>query len=261
MKKSWKRAALVAALCVFFGGSSAALAQNEPLAGGYGQASVRDPEVVAAARFAAREQGRKEGGLFWIDAIQSAEVQVVAGLNYKLSMIVTGIDNRRARYVTAVVYKNLKREYSLTSWDVGSAAPPDMPSSGYIYSSAPIEQLMEALDKAYTDKALGRLDAKRPYVGRVRIIISHSLMADDDPHSIERRQFRTLAQAERWLSSRERGGLPNRQTRPLLECKRGSCDYDFDGGILHNQLYLQSVDYGIRRGRPYIKTIYLLDGD
>jgi hypothetical protein len=261
MKKNWKRAAIVAALCILFGGMTNALAQNAPIAGGYGQASVRDPEVVAAARFAVREQGRKEGGLFWIDAIRSAEVQVVAGLNYKLSMIVTGFDTRKPRYVTAVVYKNLKREYSLSSWEVGGEAPSDLPGSGYVYSSAPVEQLMEALDKAYTDKALGRLDARRPYAGRVRIVISHSLMDDDDPHSIERRQFRTLAQAERWLKSRERGGLPNRQTRPLLECKRGTCEYDFDGGILHNQLYLQSVDYGLRRGRPYIKTIYLLDGD
>lgn len=262
MKKSWKAAVITAALCIIFGGVTDAPGQNQPVAGGYAQASVRDPEVVAAARFAVREQGSKEGSIFWLDVIRSAEVQVVAGLNYKLNLIVVGIGkDNKPRYVTAVVYKNLKREYSLTTWEVGGEAPSDTPGSGYIYSNSSVEQLMEALDKAYTDKALGRLDAKRPYMGRVRVVIEHSLAGDDDPHQFERRQFRTLAQAERWLRSREREGFPRRQTMPLLECKGGTCEYDFNGGILHNQLYLQKVSYGFRRGRPYIKTIYLLDGD
>lgn len=246
----------------FFCGARGVMAQSKPVAGGYAQASVRAPEVVAAARFAVREQGSKEGSLFWLDLIKGAEVQVVAGLNYKLSLVVLGIDkNIKPRYVTVVVYKNLKGEYSLSSWEVGGDAPTDIAGSGYIYSSSPIEQLMEALDKAYTDKALGRLDARRPYLGRVRVVIENSLLGDDDPKQIERRQFRTLAQAERWLKSREQDGLPRRETRPLLECTGGSCEYDFNGGILHNHLYLQSVSFGYRRGRPYIKTIYLLDGN
>jgi hypothetical protein len=263
IRKSWRAVFIVAALGIVFGGVSKASAQNQPLAGGYGQASVRDPEVVAAARFAVRAQGLKEGAVIFIDLIRSAEVQVVSGLNYKLGLSVLGLGrDNKPQYVTAVVYKNLKREYSLSNWEVTGPAPDNVPGSGYIYSSAPIEQLMEALDKAYTDKALGRLDAGRPYLGRVRIVIVHSLAADDDPHGTEIRTFRTLAQAEKWLKSRELGeGLPFRETRPLEGCSKGSCGYDFNGGILHNHLYLQEVSYGFIKGRPYIKTIYLLDGD
>jgi hypothetical protein len=48
---------------------------------------------------------------------------------------------------------------------------------------------------------------------------------------------------------------------PLKRCRRGLCTYDFDGGILHNSLYLPMVAFGLRGGLPYVKTLYLLDGD
>ena len=125
-----------------------------------------------------------------------------------------------------------------------------------------IEQLMETLEDAYGGSALGSLDAKRPYWRRVKIVIEHSLAGDTDKDRFEIKEFRTLAQAEQWLKSREReDGTPFRQTRPLLKCRKGLCSYDFNGGILHNQLYLKKVAYAYRNGRPYIRTIYLLDGD
>ena len=125
-----------------------------------------------------------------------------------------------------------------------------------------IEQLVKALSEAYRAKALGRLDAERPYVERVRIVIEHSLAADTAKERFEIRDFKTLAQAERWLRGREgEDGTPFRNLKPLLRCRKNVCTYDFDGGILHNQLYLQKVRYGYSRGRPYLKTIFLLDGD
>ena len=121
-----------------------------------------------------------------------------------------------------------------------------------------IEPLLKSLEEAYTAKALGRLDARRPYFGSVKIVIEHSLAED----SFETRVFRTLAKGEQWLRSREEeDNTPFREARPLLRCRAGLCTYNLDGGISHNHLYLQKIAYGYRNGRPYIKTIYLLDGD
>jgi hypothetical protein len=124
-----------------------------------------------------------------------------------------------------------------------------------------IEQLVKSLEEAYAAKSLGKLDAGRPFSGRVKIVIEHSLADDDAPDRFEVKQFKTLAQAEQWLRSREIEELPVRETRPLLQCKKGVCSYNFDGGILHKHLYLRKISYGYRNGRPYLKTIFLLDGD
>jgi Aspartic acid proteinase inhibitor len=259
MKKSLRILIAVAALGTVLGYAPGAFSQRMPMAGGYSKTSTGSQEVVDAARFAIREH--EPGGFIFIDSIKSAEVQVVAGLNYRL--VIRVWDSGKLRDVKAVVYKNLKRKYSLTSWEeVGNAA--DSSSSWpSLYADSPIEQLMKAIDEAYMARALGRLDARRPYLGRVRIVISHSLAEEGSKDEFEIRTFRTLAQAERWLRSREIGDekLPRRETRPLYDCQKGTCEYDFNGGILHNTLYLQSVDYVIRGGRVYIKTINLMDGD
>jgi hypothetical protein len=124
-----------------------------------------------------------------------------------------------------------------------------------------VEQLAKALSRAYGAKALGRLDAGRPYVGKVKIIIEHSLADDDDKDRFARKSFKTLAQGEKWLRSREFEGTPSRGSRELLHCKKGVCHYDFGAGINHKVLFLQKFTFGYRNGLAYIKTIYLLDGD
>jgi hypothetical protein len=260
MKKSWRVVAIIAALSMVLSCATEALAQKVPVAGGYAKTSNTSTEVVSAARYAAREQGVKDRAIIFVDSIKRAEVQVVAGLNYRLSMRVIVYD--KPQEVIAVVYKNLDEEYSLSSWEV--IARPASGSIGLpsLYSDSAIEQLMKALDEAYSTGRMGRLDARRPYLGKVRVVIEHSIGGDGGADSFERRQFRTLAQAERWLESRQReDGTPFRETRPLEECSAGTCSWDFNGGILHNHLYLQKVSYGFVKGRPYIKTIYLLDGD
>lgn len=75
------------------------------------------------------------------------------------------------------------------------------------------------------------------------------------------RRFASLARAEAWLKSREHEDLPARSVKPFQKCAKGVCTFDFNGGILHNNLYLKKITYGVRNGCPYIKTIYLLDGD
>ncbi|HEY0319825.1 MAG TPA: hypothetical protein VGC66_02525 [Pyrinomonadaceae bacterium] len=253
-------AVVIAALSLGFSSVSVAFGQQVPIAGGYAKTSATSQEVVSAARFAAREQAVKDSAIIFVDSVKSAEVQVVAGLNYRLSMRV--VVYNKPEDVIAVVYKNLKREYSLSSWEVIGKPTSDSVGLPSLYADSPLEQLMKALDEAYNTRTMGRLDARRPYLGRVRVVIEHSLAGDGEKGQYETRTFRTLAQAERWLKSREReGGTPFRETRPLEECSKGSCTYDFNGGILHNHLYLQTISYGYRNGRPYIKTIYLLDGD
>lgn len=125
-----------------------------------------------------------------------------------------------------------------------------------------IERLVKKLEVAYLNSSLGSLDAIRPIFRSVKIVIEHSLAGDTDKDRFEIKVFKTLAEGEQWLKRREReDGTPFRNLKPLSGCGKGRCSYDFFYGILHNQLYLKKVAYGYRNGRPYIRTIYLLDGD
>ncbi|MEP6708070.1 MAG: hypothetical protein ABJC05_11150 [Pyrinomonadaceae bacterium] len=121
-----------------------------------------------------------------------------------------------------------------------------------------IEELVKALADAYSEKDLGRLDANTSFHS-VKIVIEHSLGEGADQY--ETRRFRFFKSGERWLRSREIEGAPVRDAKPLLQCKRGICTYDFKGGIVHRVLYLDKITYGYRNGCPLIKTIFLLDGD
>ncbi len=96
---------------------SGAAAHQDQIAGGYSETSNDDPEALAAARFAVRKEAQKFNARVSLGAIKRAEVQVVAGLNYRLCLAVR--IRRKTRDVTVVVYKNLKQKYSLTSWTVG----------------------------------------------------------------------------------------------------------------------------------------------
>ncbi len=123
------------------------------------------------------------------------------------------------------------------------------------------EDLAKAIAKSYEDKTLSRLDAQKPYFGKVRIVIEHSLAEDDAKDRFVIKWFTSLAKVEVWLKSREHEELPGRESRPLERCAKGLCTYNFDDGILHNHLYLKKITYGSRGRCPYLKTIYLLDGD
>jgi hypothetical protein len=124
-----------------------------------------------------------------------------------------------------------------------------------------VADMVNAFSEAFENKKMGQLDADRPYVGTIRIVIEHSLADDNDPQRFKVRKFASFARAEKWFKSQEIEGMPGRNTRPLKKCAKGVCSYNSEGGILHNNLYLTKVTYGIRGGCPYVKTIYLLDGD
>ena len=125
----------------------------------------------------------------------------------------------------------------------------------------PVKDLAKQVAEAYEGKTLSSLDAQKPYLGRVRIVIENSLGEPDDKGRFVIKSFTSLKKAEAWLKSREHDEMPARESRPLVRCAKGVCTFNFDGGILHNHLYLKKISYGTRSGCSYIKTMYLLDGD
>ncbi len=125
----------------------------------------------------------------------------------------------------------------------------------------PIESLAKAVAEGFESKTLRDLDKQKPYSGKFKLIIENSLADDNAPDRFVVRRFASLAQADAWLTRREHEELPARSVKPFKKCAKGVCTFDFDGGILHNNLYLKRITYSIRAGCPYLKTIYLLDGD
>ena len=108
-----------AALFVFWGGLSAAHAQDEPITGGYAKTNAADKNVVAAAKFAVKKRGKMRKATINLLSIKNAETQIVAGSNYKICMQVSVKSNSKKaakQFVQVVVYRNLKNVYSLTSW-------------------------------------------------------------------------------------------------------------------------------------------------
>ena len=126
MRKTLTAALAAAVLGIVFASREAAAVRQElPVAGGYSRAAADDPEVLEAARFAVEQAGRRQGRRLSLVAVRSAERQVVAGLNYRLRLGVR--DRGEEREASAVVYRNLKNVYSLTSWEwsggAGAAGP------------------------------------------------------------------------------------------------------------------------------------------
>ncbi|HNQ15414.1 MAG TPA: cystatin domain-containing protein [Pyrinomonadaceae bacterium] len=120
MKSTFRFVFLTVAMIVALGAVSVCNAQDDDdEAGGYVTARVNDANVVAAANFAVRERGRTSGTAVRLVRINSAKQQVVAGMNYELCMQVgvkSGQNQESVYFVTAVVYQDLKKVFSLTSW-------------------------------------------------------------------------------------------------------------------------------------------------
>jgi hypothetical protein len=132
------------------------------------------------------------------------------------------------------------------------------PVVGQSSSKPKPEELAQTVSEAYKAKALADLDKKHLAASTVTLVIEHSLTEG----RIATRRFKNLAAIDTWLTKQEREeGSPFRQTMPLLRCARGRCSYNFDGGILHNQLYLHDIYYSSRNRRLLITKIHLLDGD
>jgi hypothetical protein len=125
------------------------------------------------------------------------------------------------------------------------------------------DELAKTVSDAYKEKQLADLDKKRLGAGTITVVIEHSLIEGKNGNGLMKvRRFKNLAAIDQWLNSKlEEDGTPFRQTMPLLKCSKGRCAFNFDGGILHNQLYLHDLYYSSRNGRLYITKLHLLDGD
>jgi len=115
MKKAFVNGMILIAIVMSLG--ITAFAQR--ILGGYKTASTSDERVVAAAEFAVGQKAEEQEGLT-LDSIEKAETQTVAGTNYRLCLKVSLEDETQE--VKAVVFQNLKQEYSLTSWVVEDCA-------------------------------------------------------------------------------------------------------------------------------------------
>lgn len=107
------------ALFMVLGCATTSFAQDGQITGGYGDADVKDKDVVAAAKFAVKKGGQKQRATITLVSLNKAQLQVVAGLNYKICLQVSVKKSRKKamlQFVETVVYKNLKNVYSLTSW-------------------------------------------------------------------------------------------------------------------------------------------------
>ena len=86
--------------------------------GAYRTVSQRSPDVRAAYAFAIKSQAAKETKPFAFVRVLKAESQVVAGMNYRVCMLVRE-GKGRSKSVTAVVNKDLRKVWTLTSWVPG----------------------------------------------------------------------------------------------------------------------------------------------
>lgn len=107
-----------------YAGATHVAAQDGQIAGGYGDASITDKDVKSAAAYAIRTRVSRTHKKLTLVKIQKAEMQVVAGLNYRICMRVKDSRGRRST-VTAVVYKNLQNRKSLSRWKTGGCTYDD----------------------------------------------------------------------------------------------------------------------------------------
>ena len=128
MRNNLRISLLLAAFGLIFVCATSGKAQTvEPMmAGGYSRADVNDREIIDAANFAVKTEAKRRAAKISLVSIDSAERQVVAGLNFRLCLSVktTGRNKKAAVSQTAqtVVYKNLKQKFALTSWTKGACA-------------------------------------------------------------------------------------------------------------------------------------------
>jgi hypothetical protein len=117
-----------------------------------------------------------------------------------------------------------------------------------------VEQIAKDLSSAFTEKKLGRLDAKRSAFGKVKLTIEDSNAGDDDSGRLVYKTFANLNAIEKWL------GKPLGRSVSAFRCKKGVCIFAGEA-LLHNNLYLKKITFGFTKNKcPYIKSIYILEG-
>jgi preprotein translocase subunit SecF len=121
MRKFLLAAALLAVVVAAFVSTAAGARQKAPVVGGYKETETDAPEVTDAAAFAVAARVHKTKEKVKLLSVESAERQTVAGTNYRLCLKVETEDTDNNVDVTetvkAVVFKSLKKVYTLKSWE------------------------------------------------------------------------------------------------------------------------------------------------
>lgn len=123
MKKGFGMLLLLVALSATFSSVNVIFSQqSRPIVGGYKEVAKDAEDVIAAANWAVEEAGRKQEAELSLVSIERAERQTVAGVNYRLCLRVrvNGEDedaDDATQDVKAVIYRSLKNQYELKSWD------------------------------------------------------------------------------------------------------------------------------------------------
>ena len=99
-------------VCV--GAITAGSVPSTGLPGGYAPAKLTE-DVKTAADFAVREEAKREAVELKLVSISKGEKQIVAGINYRLVLMVERSGSTRVAKV--VVFRDLKSRYRLTSWE------------------------------------------------------------------------------------------------------------------------------------------------
>jgi hypothetical protein len=159
--------------------------QGSRVVGNYREASTNDPDVLSAARFAVRAEGRRRGVRLTLLSVERAETQVVAGTNYRLRLRVRNAAGR-VQNVDAEVYENQRRRQSLTRWE---AARDVQPST----SAREVKIFLVALeDNGRTGRRIGCGDSLVPVTRTVNATGGATLRAALDellsvPHDFDSR--------------------------------------------------------------------------
>lgn len=101
----------VAALASACTGTTEAAAPKPPLAGGYQSASASDETVKAAETLAVAEIYKRDPQRGIVEQV-TREQQVVAGMNYRFTIKMTGVNSYRI-----VVFKPLQGEMVVTGYE------------------------------------------------------------------------------------------------------------------------------------------------
>jgi hypothetical protein len=89
---------------------------NSPKVGAYNATKIDKAEVKAAAKFAVKEESKREKTPIALKAIVAAHEQVVAGMNYRVTLSVN--KSGRLQNAEAVIFRGLDSHYELKSWQL-----------------------------------------------------------------------------------------------------------------------------------------------
>lgn len=114
-----------------------------------------------------------------------------------------------------------------------------------------IEHLAQTLAAAFESGTMSSLDAEKPYLKTVKLVFEDSL--SDGKTSTT---YKTLQAAEQAFRGKNETG--NFASHQFQNCANGVCS--FEGGVVHNTLFLHKITYTVVKGRPYIKAIHFITG-